>query len=120
METRSAYCSACDRDVRILVTGTAEHDLQAPIPDAEIVCLEIGVRCTGGMCPVGAVSVPAMKWRRIRAGLDVAAAPLLEAMCADCDRMTSHHLIDGGYAICADCGRTVETRFLAFGLGREG
>ena len=58
--TQTAYCSACDRDVQILVTDDADHDAHANIPDAEVVCLEIGDRCTGSLCPVGAVSHTAM------------------------------------------------------------
>jgi hypothetical protein len=120
METRMAYCSACDRDVQILVTDTAEHDAQAPIPDAEVVCLEIGVRCTGGMCPVGAVSAAAMKSRRIRAGVNTATLPIVEATCLSCDRVTSHYLLDANYAMCAECGDTIETRMLVLALGRDG
>jgi hypothetical protein len=120
METRSVYCSACDRDVHILVQGSEEHDPQAPIHDPEVVCLDIDVRCTGGMCPTGAVSVSAMKARRVRAGIGMAARPLIQATCPDCDRVTSHHVVDDDHVMCADCGGMMETRLLALALGREG
>ena len=53
MKTQRTYCSACDRDVLIAYPESADYlDSQANIPDPELVCFEIGERCTGAMCPV--------------------------------------------------------------------
>jgi hypothetical protein len=71
MKTRMAFCSACDRDVRVAFPEDAEFvDGQANIPDPEIVCLEIGARCTGSMCPVAAQPAAVMAARLVRSGLD--------------------------------------------------
>jgi hypothetical protein len=34
MKTQTAYCSACDRDVQIVVTDAPMQDAQAPVGDA--------------------------------------------------------------------------------------
>ena len=53
MEQRIAYCSVCDRPVRVLVRKDAP-----PWPDPagarldDVVCLEHGETCTGSMCPI--------------------------------------------------------------------
>jgi hypothetical protein len=53
MKTRRAYCSACDRDVLIAYPEDRDYvDSQANIPDPEPVCFDIGVRCTGALCPL--------------------------------------------------------------------
>ena len=52
MDVKTAYCSACDRNVRVVldsgggtrpVTGDDPHDL---------VCLEYQESCTGDLCPL--------------------------------------------------------------------
>lgn len=121
MKTQLAYCSACDHDVRILVTDEArDQEAQANIPDAEIVCLEIGEQCTGNLCPVGAVSHTAMVARRIRAGVRDVLQPLVKVDCEVCGRVTDYFIIDREYATCGDCGTTLERSRLALQLGRDG
>ena len=46
--TKTIYCSACDRDVRIQLTnpGTLEG----------ATCADIGASCTGTLCPICAVA----------------------------------------------------------------
>jgi hypothetical protein len=107
MNTRVAYCSACDRDVELLVTETAMHDAQAPVADAEVVCLDIGHRCTGALCPIGAVSSTAMMVRLVRSGARTVVQPVVKADCESCGRVTDHILVSPFYETCADCGRTV-------------
>lgn len=45
MDVTTAYCSACDQDVRVVRAPGSDdpHDL---------VCLEYGERCTGELCPL--------------------------------------------------------------------
>lgn len=51
MEIYTAFCSACDREVR--VTVDADRAAEADVRDVEsVVCLEHGESCTGDMCPV--------------------------------------------------------------------
>lgn len=119
MKTQLAYCSACDREVRVLLTDAPEQDAQAAIPDAEVVCLEIGRLCTGSMCPIGAVSPSAMMVRRIRVGVRDVVQPMIEAECEACARVTPHFLVDPTYATCGDCGLTTERSKLVPAMGRD-
>lgn len=56
MKTLNAYCSACDQYVRLVLTDEPAQYGPSPVHDGEVVCLEIGEHCTGGSCPIGAVS----------------------------------------------------------------
>ena len=115
--TQTAYCSACDRDVQILVTDEADHDTQANIPDPEVVCLEIGERCTGSLCPVGAVSHSAMLARRVKVGVRTVLQPLITVDCQVCGRITNYFIIDREYATCGECGSTVEVKQIDPAMG---
>jgi ribosomal protein S27E len=115
--TQTAYCSACDRDVQILVTDEADHDAQANIPDAEVVCLEIGDRCTGSLCPVGAISHSAMLARRVKVGVKTVLQPLVKVDCQACGHVTDYFIIDREYATCGECGTTLEVRQIVPALG---
>lgn len=60
MEIYKAYCSACDREVR--VTLDPERDGRTDVRDVEsVVCLEHGESCTGEMCPVFGVPTDEMR-----------------------------------------------------------
>lgn len=53
MTRRTAYCSANDRPVPVLLAPVAEEDVHFSPHDAvRVVCLDYGVRCTGAMCPL--------------------------------------------------------------------
>ena len=56
-EIRVAYCSACDREVRLRVPEQPEPNEDGG-PSAEVhhlsgVCLDVGQDCTGAFCPFG-------------------------------------------------------------------
>jgi len=113
MKTQMAYCSACDRDVRIAMSDEpVEPDGQANVPDAEIVCLEIGDRCTGALCPIGAQSPAVMRVRLVRSGLKPAFQPVVTARCDACSEMTKFALINAELATCTECGTTVSRKGL--------
>ena len=62
MEPRIAYCSACDRPVRVLVKETAAEWPSADAANADdSVCLEHGQTCTGALCPLFDVPSDKMK-----------------------------------------------------------
>ena len=119
MKTQTAYCSACDRDVQILVTEAPVQDAQAPMVDAEVVCLEIGERCTGNLCPVAAVSPAAMRVRQIRSGVRPVLHPVVKAACESCNRVTDHYIVSSEHATCSDCGTTVSRDELVLAFTRE-
>ena len=120
MNTRVAFCSACDRDVEILIRDGPAQDAQAPVGDAEVVCLDIGDRCTGNLCPVGAVSSTAMMVRLVRSGARSLVQPIVIAECSLCGRVTDHIIVSPLYATCAECGSTVGRNDLVLALGRDG
>ncbi len=56
METRTAYCSACDRPVPVMLDPAAEDGVRFSAEDAtRVICLDYGVRCTGALCPLFSV-----------------------------------------------------------------
>jgi hypothetical protein len=120
MKTQIAYCSACDCDVRILVTDAPLHDAQAPVADADVVCLEIGEQCTGKLCPVGAVSPAAMMVRKVRSGVRSVLPPIVKAACEACGCVTDNYIVSPEYATCGECGGTVSREQLTPALGRDG
>lgn len=62
MEVRTAYCSACDRNVKVVVkpeaaTGSGPR----PFDPSDLACLEYGEMCTGDMCPLFDVPTDQMR-----------------------------------------------------------
>jgi hypothetical protein len=104
MNSRQLFCSACDRPVRVLITDPAVPSGQASIPDAELVCLEVGARCTGNLCPLGAVIPGAMLTRLVRNGIPVETLETVPASCPACGRETEMILSGDGSAVCSLCG----------------
>ena len=103
MKNQSAYCSACDRDVQIVITDEPSQDGHANVHDSEIVCLEIGETCSGALGPIGATAPSVMAARLVRNGLQTIVQPAVRAYCANCERATSHVLIEKDTARCTEC-----------------
>lgn len=62
METQLAYCSACDRTVRVVAEAEAGEWPESGSPDPHhLVCLEYGDGCTGSFCPVFQLPVEQMR-----------------------------------------------------------
>jgi hypothetical protein len=59
MRTRRYYCSACDREVEVVVSEDGTP-LDTAIQGAPV-CLDHGDRCTGGLCPLFELPTEAMK-----------------------------------------------------------
>ncbi len=71
---RLAYCSACDRNVPVVLRAPVERDhVPRPADASRLVCLDYGVRCTGSLCPL--FSVDRRARRREGGGEQVRAAP---------------------------------------------
>ena len=103
MKNQTAYCSACDKDVHIVITDEPSHDGHANLHDAEVVCLEIGETCTGALCPIGATPPSVMAARLVRNGLQTIVQPVVKAHCAHCDRVTAHLVIEKHAVRCEEC-----------------
>jgi hypothetical protein len=106
MKAINAYCSACDQEVRLVLTDEPVQDGPSPIHDCEIVCLEIGERCSGALCPLGAVPPVVMAARLVRNGLQTEMQPIVKAHCPACDNSTDFVIVSREYCICSQCGRT--------------
>jgi len=62
METQLAYCSACDRQIRVVArTEVGGSTDLADVDPQDLVCLEYGESCTGELCPVFRVPVRKMR-----------------------------------------------------------
>lgn len=120
MRAQMAFCSACDRDVRVILTDAPVHDAQAPVADPEIICLEVGERCTGNLCPVGAVPPTVMMVRRVRSGGRAVLQPIVKAECERCGSVTDYCIVAANFATCSECGTTVPRDQLVLALGRNG
>jgi ribosomal protein S27AE len=104
MKSHRLYCGACDREVRVLITGTPLYEEQAPLRDEEVVCLEIGQRCTGNMCPLGAAAPNEMVRRLIRNGIPLDTLQTVTAECPACENEAEMVLYGDGRAACSVCG----------------
>ena len=110
MQAKTVYCSACDRDVNIVITDEPSQDGHANLHDSEVVCLEIGHKCTGNLCPVGATPPTVMAARLVRNGLLAAIDSGITTRCASCGVVAVHMIVDGTYQICTECGSTSKRR----------
>jgi len=61
MEKHLAYCSACDRQVEVVVNAGARTNPETGEQEDEVICLEMGESCTGSMCPMCDVPTEEMK-----------------------------------------------------------
>ena len=108
MQTKTVFCSACDRDVPIVITDEPSQDGHANLHDSELVCLEIGHECTGNLCPVGATPPTVMAARLVRNGLLAAMEEGIMTRCEACGVVAAHMIIDRTYMTCTECGATSE------------
>jgi hypothetical protein len=115
MRTIDAYCSACDNQVRLVLTDEPIQDDPSPIHDREVVCLEIGEHCSGALCPIGAVPPVVMAARLVRNGLQTSVQPIVKAQCPACDRKTDFVVVSRDYAICSQCGTTSGRDAIGYG-----
>ncbi|MEX0892545.1 MAG: hypothetical protein WEB88_10280 [Gemmatimonadota bacterium] len=119
METQTAYCSACDQQVRIVVTPQPVHGGQATLDDGpDVVCLDFGHKCTGSLCPM--FGLP-----RILMGVKLAQSGLkpdeewesFRAPCQGCSQMVDLRIIDALYALCPSC--SARNRYARVTVGDE-
>ena len=104
MKSHQLYCSACDRQVRVLISETPRASTRRRVHDDELICLEIGEHCTGGMCPLGAAEPNAMVARLIHEGLPTAGLRTVKATCPSCGLEAEFVLYGAGKASCTVCG----------------
>ncbi len=108
MKSHRLFCNACEREVNLVITDAPEHEGQATLLDSEIVCLEVGDKCTGALCPLGAVGPDAMAARIVRNGLPTGGLHTLKACCPSCGRETEMVLYGNGRAACTECASVAQ------------
>jgi hypothetical protein len=111
MKNHLLYCSACDREVRVLISGTPLYEDQAPLRDPELICLDIGSRCTGNFCPLGAAAPNAMVGRLVRNGVPLDSLNTVTAECPTCENDAEMVLFGDGRAACTICGTAARWAF---------
>lgn len=104
MQSSKIFCSACDRQVRVMISEAPRTDGQATLHDDEVVCLEIGEKCTGQLCPIGAAAPNEMVARLARLGLPTEGLRTITAKCPSCDVDGEMVLYGTGMAACTICG----------------
>lgn len=62
MEVHLAYCSGCDRQVKVVVDPEVVAAGREPAPE-DLICLEHGTACTGKLCPIFGVPSEEMEAR---------------------------------------------------------
>jgi hypothetical protein len=62
MEVHLAYCSGCDRQVKVVVNPAVLEEGREPTT-SDLICLEHGEACTGKLCPVFGVPSDEMEAR---------------------------------------------------------
>jgi hypothetical protein len=103
MRVEQKYCPACGHDVRVALTDESPHDAQAPLPDAELVCLEVAESCGDDRCPLLGAPTETLRYRLAHDGFDTSALRHVTALCAACGRTTDQVALDGAHAYCTAC-----------------
>jgi hypothetical protein len=62
MDVHLAYCSGCDRQVRVVVNPKVVAEGREPSAE-DLICLEHGEACTGSLCPIFGVPTEEMESR---------------------------------------------------------
>jgi hypothetical protein len=104
MKSHQLFCSACDRQVRVLISEAPLGEHQATVHDDELICLEIGEHCSGGLCPLGAAEPQAMVARLIHSGESIEGLRTVKALCPACGLEVEFVLYGKGKAACTVCG----------------
>lgn len=106
MNTHSAFCTSCDRAVRLTWTPAPGHDGEANLRDAELVCLDFGERCATATCPISHLPRVVMGVRLARSGLREGPWRTLHAYCEGCGSVQEQEVIDASYVVCTLCRST--------------
>lgn len=117
MLQQTAYCSACDQDVRVVVTDAPVYSDQAPVSGPEVVCLDFGQRCTGAMCPMFGLPSIMMGVRLASSGLRPDAFATVTTQCRECNETVDLQIINDEYTYCPACGS--RSRWIRLQIGDE-
>lgn len=107
MNKRSTYCTHCQKNVHFVMTPTP-HDGQANLPEGhEVVCLDFGEACGGGICPLSGLPPIFMGIRLGRSGEERTEPwTVVNAVCEECSMPTELKVLDEKHGLCSVCGST--------------
>ena len=108
METRTTFCSHCDKSVKLAITPAPGHGGQASLPEGgDLVCLDFGKGCDGGQCPISGLPSIVMGFRLARSGeVGTEPWPLVHTKCHACEEVADLEVLDSSHAYCTMCGST--------------
>lgn len=113
-----AYCPGCSRAVQ-LVESTPHRSGQANLPDgAELVCLDFGVGCTDGKCPVTGAAGIVMGVRLAKSHLADDHFETIQAKCQACGHVADMEVLDDEYVFCPLCETTSRWAVLTLESGK--
>jgi len=106
MDRHSTYCGHCQKDVHFVVTPSPSHHAQANLPDGnQVVCLDFGECCDGGVCPLSGLPPVAMGVRLARSGVRKTEPwAVVQAVCEECSFPTEFKVLDEQSGLCSVCG----------------
>ena len=103
MERHMVYCTAVRREVQVGISPDPTHEGQAPLHDAEVVCLEAG-DCCFGRCPVTGELSRVMALRLAKSGERPDPVPTARLRCTGCGEEAELELVDRSTLLCPLCG----------------
>ena len=113
-EIRTTYCSHCEKKVEVTVTPEAPRRGQATLGNpGELVCLDFGDECDGGICPLAQLRPVVMAVRLARSGLREKWTTV-RAACEGCGQVSDMKVLDREHAFCDLCGTTNTWMILEF------
>jgi hypothetical protein len=106
MDKHMTYCAQCQKDVHFVVTPAHPHHGHASLPDGnQVVCLDFGQPCDGGMCPLSGLPPIVMGVRLARSGEEKAEPwSIVHAVCEECSFPTEFKVLDADTGLCTVCG----------------
>lgn len=106
MNKHMTYCAHCQKDVHFVVTPSPAHNGHATLPDGnQVVCLDFGHACEGGLCPLSGLPPMVMGVRLARSG-EAKGEPwsVVHAVCEECSFPTEFKVLDAKSGLCTVCG----------------
>ena len=106
MDKHATYCTHCQKDVHFVVTPAHAHHSHANLPDGnQVVCLDFGECCEGGVCPLSGLPPVAMGVRLARSGARKTEPwAIVHAVCEECSCPTEFKVLDENSGLCSVCG----------------
>ncbi|MFC1659939.1 hypothetical protein ACFL3S_00555 [Gemmatimonadota bacterium] len=105
-ESRTTFCTHCQKEVDVVLRPPASRDGHAVLPDNEqLVCLDFGGECDGEVCPISRLRPVVMGIRLARSGLRDSWKTVL-AQCEGCGQVSELEFVDLDHAFCTLCGTT--------------